>query len=105
MAKRKKRKTIAPSDATQVSQIPFDNSELKKVALCLGVLTLRLTHHRFKKDLDRISFLSKLGFDRHEIAAILDTTPLSVSVALTNLKKKSKKKAKSNAEDQSTSAS
>jgi CRP-like cAMP-binding protein len=104
MAKRKKPSTEV-SDESAVSAPSLDNLELKRISLCLAVLALRLGHHRFKKDNDRIPFLSKLGFNRHEIAAILDTTPLSVSVAMTNLKKKSKKRTKSNAQNQSTAAS
>jgi CRP-like cAMP-binding protein len=104
MAK-KKVKTDEVSEESAVSSRQFDSSKLKRISLCLGVLALRFSHHRFKKDVDRISFLSKLGFDRHEIAAMLDTTPLSVSVAMTKLKKKSKKKAKSDAQDQSRTAS
>lgn len=104
MAKRKKPATQV-SDESAVSAPMLDNAELKRISLCLGVLALRLGHHRFKRDNDRIPFLAKLGFNRHEIAAILDTTPLSVSVAMTNLKKRSKKRSKSNAQDQSTTAS
>ena len=99
---RKKRSTNQVPEESAVSAPQFGNTELRRISLCLGVLALRLSHHRFKKDVDRISFLSKLGFDRHEIAAILDTTPLSVSVAMTKLKKKSNKRATSNAKDQST---
>lgn len=103
MAK-KRRKVTKSSEESAVSEIPFDNTELKKISLCLGVLSLRLTHHKFKSDKDRIPFLGALGFNRHEIAAILDTTPLSVSVAQTNLKKKSKRQRKPNGEDQPTTA-
>jgi len=104
MAKKKKPITQVPEESA-VSVPQLSNAELKRISLCLGVLALRLGHHKFKRDNDRIPFLSKIGFDRHEIAAILDTTPLSVSVAMTNLKKKSKKRTKPNAQDQSTSAS
>jgi hypothetical protein len=104
MAKRKST-TSQVDNESAVSAVQLDSHELKRISLCLGVLTLRLTHHRFKTDIDRISFLSKLGFDRHEIAAILDTTPLSISVAMTKLKNKSKKRTRSHAEDQSTPAS
>jgi len=104
MPKRKK-PTIQVPEESAVSAPQLSNAELKRISLCLGVLALRLGHHRFKRDNDRIPFLSKLGFDRHEIAAILDTTPLSVSVAMTNLKKKSKNRTKRNAQDQPTSAS
>lgn len=80
-----------------------NNTEVKKIACCLGVLAVRHAHHRFKADKDRIPFLAGIGFDRHEIAAILNTTPSSVSVVLTNLKKKDKKpkgQPKTNGEDQ-----
>jgi CRP-like cAMP-binding protein len=103
MARRKK-STNQIIEESAVSAPLFDNAELKRISLCLGVLALRLGHHKFKQDKDRIPFLSNLGFDRHEIAAILDTTPLSVSVVLTNLKKKSNKKIKPNAENQSNPA-
>jgi hypothetical protein len=98
MAGKKKKKEL--SEESAVSDLPFDNSELKKISLCLGVLSLRLTHHKFKMDKDRIPFLTALGFNRHEIAAILCTTPLSVSVVQTHMKKKPKRNAKENVENQ-----
>ena len=104
MANRKK-PTIQVPEESAVSAPQLSNAELKRISLCLGVLALRLGHHKFKRDNDRIPFLSKLGFDRHEIAAILDTTPLTVSVAMTKLKKNSNKRTKPNAQDQSTSTS
>ncbi len=48
-----------------------------------------------KKQRDQISVLSRAGLDRHEIAEILGTTPGTVSVELSNLKKSSKKEKKS----------
>ncbi len=103
MAKKRPKSVNKGADTTD-SEMPFDNSELKKISLCLGVLTLRLTHHKFKTDKDRIPFLTKIGFNRHEIAAILDTTPLSVSVVQTNKKKKTNRKSKTDGENQTTTA-
>ena len=87
MAKKQKKTKVAPEE-TGASEVPFNSSEFKKISLCLGILSLRLTHHKFKTDKDRIPFLANLGFNRHEIAAILNTTPLSVSVVLANKKNK-----------------
>ena len=45
-----------------------------------------------KKQRDKIVYLSRAGLDRHEIANILGTTPGTVSVELSILKKKGKRK-------------
>ncbi len=47
-----------------------------------------------KKQREQISILSRAGLDRHEIAQILRTTPGTVSVELSALKKLSGKKEK-----------
>lgn len=101
MAKKKKKSTQS-AELSAVSTGFNYGPELKKISLCLGAMALRLSHHRFTTDKDRIPFLTALGFNRHEIAAILDTTPLSVSVVQTNLKKDSKRKPKPDAKDQPT---
>ncbi len=41
---------------------------------------------------DRISILSRLGYGNQDIAVICDTTPLTVSVMKSGLKKKKKAK-------------
>jgi len=47
-----------------------------------------------KKQREQISILSRAGLDRHEIAEILGTTPGTVSVELSTLKKLSRRKEK-----------
>ena len=47
-----------------------------------------------KKQREQISILSRAGLGRHEIAEILNTTPGTVSVELTALKKLSPRKGK-----------
>jgi DNA-binding NarL/FixJ family response regulator len=47
-----------------------------------------------KKQREQISILSRAGLDRHEIAEILGTTPGTVSVELSILKKLSRRKEK-----------
>ena len=47
-----------------------------------------------KKQREQISILSRAGLDRHEIAEILGTTPGTVSVELSTLKKFSGRKEK-----------
>jgi CRP-like cAMP-binding protein len=44
-----------------------------------------------KKQRDQIAILSRVGLDRHEIAEILGTTPGTVSVELSVLKKLTKR--------------
>ncbi len=48
-----------------------------------------------KKQRDQIAILSRAGFDRHDIAKILGTTPGTVSVELSVLKKLSRKEKRS----------
>jgi hypothetical protein len=48
-----------------------------------------------KKQRDQIAILSRAGLDRHEIAGILGTTPGTVSVEISVLKKLSKKEKRS----------
>lgn len=48
-----------------------------------------------KKQRDQIAILSRAGLDRHKIAEILGTTPGTVSVELSVLKKLSKKEKRS----------
>lgn len=47
-----------------------------------------------KRQRDQIMILSRAGLDRHEIADILGTTPGTVSVELSILKKAKRKKSK-----------
>lgn len=58
----------------------------QQIANSLAFLTMRFSDYRKKPNTERIPFLNNLGFDRHAIAAILDTTPNTVSVRLSQLK-------------------
>ena len=40
-----------------------------------------------KKQKEQVRLLSVVGFDRHEIADLLSTTPLTVSVLISNMRK------------------
>jgi CRP-like cAMP-binding protein len=59
----------------------------------LGVLALRFAPSRPKKT-ERIHFLHALGFDNDEIAAILGTTPGTVSARVSERKSTKKKKSR-----------
>ena len=55
---------------------------IKPISRSLGVIALRLSRSQLKTDTARIKYLQGLGFDRNDIAGILDTTPATVSVRL-----------------------
>jgi len=52
---------------------------LHQIAATLGFLVLQASPHKEAKNPDKIRFLSKFGFDRYQIAAIIDSTPGTVS--------------------------
>ena len=64
-------------------------SALTQIARCLGVLVTQTDMMSAKPKTDVIPVLSSLGFDRNDIASILQTTPGTVSVTLSQLKAKS----------------
>ena len=70
--------------------------ELQRIARLLGVLATR----EAKTQKDGIALLSQMGFSAMEIAAILNTTPNTVNVALHQIRRaprtKTKRKAKVN---------
>jgi len=71
-----------------------DGPKQHQVAARLNQLTrlVALSVVADKKQRDQILILSRAGLDRHEIAEILGTTPGTVSVELSILKKALKKK-------------
>jgi len=75
------------------------SASTQQIANCLGFLTVRFSDYRKKPKGEGIAFLNSLGFDRHAIAAILDTTPGAVSVRLSQLKASKKRKESSATED------
>lgn len=64
----------------------------QQIANCLGFLTIRFSHYRKKPKQEGMQFLHSLGFDRHAIAAILDSTPGAVSARLSELRSPKKRK-------------
>ena len=68
------------------------SASLQQIANTLGFLALRNSDYKEKSDTDQIIFLSNLGFDRNSIAAIVGTTPNTVSVRLSESKAQQAKK-------------
>lgn len=52
---------------------------------------LALTALRGLPNKEKITLMGLAGFDRHHIAELVGTTPLTVSVTLSNLRRKSRK--------------
>ena len=59
---------------------------MQQIANCLGYLVIKNEQFKDLTDNDLIPVLWRLGFDRNDIAAILDTTPGTVSVRISRLK-------------------
>jgi hypothetical protein len=76
----------APELASQGSKA------LAQIANTLGFLALRTSDYKDKSDTEQIIFLANLGFDRNSIAAIVGTTPSTVSVRLSEAKAQQAKK-------------
>ena len=63
--------------------VPDDvSSTLASISRSLAAIALRLSRSSLKTDKARIHYLQGLGLDRNHIAAILGTTPATVSVRL-----------------------
>lgn len=69
-----------------------DSASLRQIANTLGFLAVRPSDYRQKSDTEQIILLSNLGFDRNSIAAIVGTTPNTVSVRLSEAKVQQAKK-------------
>lgn len=63
---------------------PDDSEATPGLALVLGYIAVKDLERRE----DRISVLSRLGYGNKEIALICDTTPQTIAVMKSNLKKK-----------------
>jgi hypothetical protein len=59
---------------------------LKQIANCLAYLIINSDKLKGKANRDLIPILASLGFDRINISSILQTTPETVSVRLSQLK-------------------
>ena len=55
------------------------NNNLRQIAAALGFLVLQGSSYKDAKNPEKIAFLTKFGFDRYQIAAIIDSTPGTVS--------------------------
>lgn len=81
-------------------------ASIDRLARSLAVLAVYSSPYKDKPDTQRIPFLAALGFERDDIAAILDTTPgtvkkqLSITRTGQRVKKVPPKKVTENAEDQ-----
>ena len=75
-----------------VSQSDPLEQALKQIANCLGYLVVHSDQLKDMSNNDLIPILASLGFDRNAIASILQTTPETVSVRLSQLKARSSNK-------------
>ena len=64
----------------------------KNEELSCTLRLLALTATRGLPQTEQIRLMNMAGFDRHRIAEFVGTTPLTVSVTVTNLKKRAKKR-------------
>jgi DNA-directed RNA polymerase specialized sigma24 family protein len=88
-----RRNKLAPEDTSDaVVDLSSINTALTQISRSLAVLALRLSPHRPKTDTEQIYYLHGLGFERHEISAILGTTPGTVSVRLSEKKSQAKRR-------------
>jgi len=84
-----KTKTAAAKKTQQtgtVRSIAADSASLRQIANTLGFLALRISDYKDKPVAEQILLLSNLGFDRNSIAAMVGTTPNTVSVRLSEAK-------------------
>ena len=70
------------------------NKEEHNAELNRTLRLLTLTAIRGLPQTEKIKLMNLAGFDRHEIAEFVGTTPLTVSVTISNLKKAQSKKKK-----------
>jgi hypothetical protein len=84
-----------PTKDPEVGSLLVEKS-LQQIAYCLAYLVLQTDELKGKSNNDLIPLLTRLGFDRISIASILQTTPETVSVRLSQLKNKRDSKSTSN---------
>jgi len=68
----------------KVKQKKEDDRALPSLALVFGYIAIK----ELQRVEDRVRVLSRLGYGNQEIAMICETTPLTVAVMKSNLKKK-----------------
>ncbi len=64
---------------------------LNRIANSLGFVIVNSEELRDKKKTDKMVILDRLGYDRNEIAAIVDSTPDAVSSRLSEARKEGRK--------------
>jgi hypothetical protein len=88
--------------AVAIAESPLAEKSLEQIAHCLGFLALQSEALKDKKQNDLIRILASFGFGKNAIAALLQTTLLTVSVRLSEQKAMTKSSgAKKNAKRQS----
>ncbi len=96
------KKSVSPPSAESL----LTAQSLQQIANCLAYLVVNTGDLKGKNKQDLMPILSDLGFDRKAIAAVLQTTPESVSVRLSQLKaakKNAKKKSPGDSDDKNQS--
>jgi hypothetical protein len=88
----KKKTSTKPTPSQTVDQVINSSTSLQQIANTLGFLALRTSDYKNKSDTEQIIFLANLGFGRNSIAAIVGTTPSTVSVRLSEAKSQQTKK-------------
>jgi CRP-like cAMP-binding protein len=91
----KRKSSNAGNGGLQVSpEISAVAQKLTMISRSLGAIAVRMAPSRPRKLKDQVHFLNRLGFDRNEVAAILGSTPGSVSVRMSERKKGKRGKGK-----------
>ena len=91
MAPKRRRQEIRTSEVITQEQLENITKQLTVISRCLGVLALRMAASRPKTDTERILFLNALGFDRREVAGMLDIAPQTVSSRLSERRSRRKR--------------
>jgi len=92
-------------NVSQSAESVLTAKHLGTIANCLAYLIVRSAELKDKTDNDLIPILASLGFERSAIAAVLQTTPGTVSVRLSRLKAESKSKKTNKVSDESGKSS
>ncbi len=75
-----------PKASPDQAAVAETSKSLHQIAAALGYIVLQGSTLKDAKNPDKIRFLSKFGFDRYQMAAILDSTPNTVSKELSILR-------------------
>jgi DNA-directed RNA polymerase specialized sigma24 family protein len=89
------RKSSSTNTTAESSQEPA----ARIAARCLGVLALRHAPKNLPTDTERIEYLSTLGFEDADIAAMLGTTLNTVQARLSELRRGKRKKNRKRVKD------